>query len=93
MSDKKSNKYRVEEQVKPAKVSVEEPLVTIQLLRHIKYIYTSPHTGTRYIWDKAGSQVDVPEKDAEILLVKTRKIGGCCGSGSKPHVVHFFVRR
>ena len=100
MSNKKPDKFVVKEltkinekpeQVKPIKVSVPEPLVTIELLRHNRYIYTSPHTGKEYTWNGAGSQVDVPEKDATILLAKTRKVGGCCGS--RPHVVSFFIRR
>ena len=100
MSDKKSDKFVVKElneinnkpkQVKPIKVSVPEPLVTVEFLRHNRYIYTSPHTGDKYIWEGAGRTQDVPEKDAIILLAKTRKIGGCCGS--RPHVVSFFIRR
>ena len=97
MSDKKSDKFVVKElneinnkpkQVKPIKVSVPEPLVTVEFLRHNRYIYTSPHTGKEYTWSGVGSQVDVPEKDAAILLAKTRKVGGCCGS--RPHVIGFF---
>ena len=100
MSNKKPDKFVVKElneinkkpkQVKPIKVSVPEPLVTVELLRHNRYIYTSPHTGDKYIWEGAGRTQDVPEKDAIILLAKTRKMGGCCGS--RPHVVSFFIRR
>ena len=55
---------------------------------------TEQHVGqtiATYSVSGAGAIVGVPEKDAEILLAKTRKVGGCCGS--KPHVVHFFIRR
>ena len=99
MSSKKSNKLSVEKstekkQVKPPiEVSVEEPLVAIQSLRrHIRYIYKSPYTGKEYIWEKAraGSVVDVPKEDAEVLLAKTRKVG-CCGSETR--TMHIFIRR
>ena len=101
MSGKKSDKFVIKkldevvnkpEQVKPKEVSVlEDALVSVELLRHNKYIYTSPHTGKVYTWAGAGSQVTVPEKDAEILLAKVRKVGGCCGS--KSYNVRFFIRR
>jgi len=98
MPAKKSDKFVVkkldkitEKQVKPVKVSVKESLVTVEFLRHNRYIYTSPHTGKEYIWEGAGSLVDVPEKDAEILLAKRRKVGGCCGN--KHYVVQIFIRR
>lgn len=102
MSNKKSDQFSIkklseirerQKQVKPKKVSVseEEKLVSVELLRHNKYIHTSPHTGKKYTWAGAGSQVEVPEKDAEILLAKIRKVGGCCGS--KSYSVRFFIRR
>ena len=96
MSDKKPDKFLIkqldkisEKQVKPIVVSVPETLVTVKFLRHNRYIYTSPHTGKVYTWEGAGSQVDVPEKDAVILLSKRRKVGGCCGS--RPRVEGFFM--
>jgi len=100
MSDTKSDKFVVKKldkitetktQVKPRKVSVEEPLVAIQHLRqHIRYIYKSPYTGKEHIWEGAGI-VNVPKNDAEILLAKVRKVGGCCGS--KPQSMRLFIRR
>lgn len=101
MSDKKPDKFVVkklsEKQVKPVKVSVkksevtEESMVTVEFLRHNRYIHKNPHTGKEYIWSGAGALVSVPEKDAAILLAKTRRVGGCCGS--KPHLVKIFIRR
>ena len=98
MPAKKSDKFVIpkldkiaEKQVKPVKVSVEEPEVTVQFLRHNRYIYTNPQTGKEYVWSGAGATQTVPAKDAEILLAKTRKVGGCCGS--KPQIVKIFIRR
>jgi len=100
MSDQKPDKLVIKrldkivdepKQVKPKAVSVQETLVTVVSLRPNRYIYTSPHTNKVYIWERAGSQIDVPEVDATILLAKTRKVGGCCGS--RPQIVRFFTRR
>ena len=98
MSNTEHNKFRVKslseinktrEQVKPETVSVKEPQVTIQLLRHGKYTYISPHTGKKYSWTGAGTRVKVPEKDAGFLLAIIKEVGGCCGS--KPQHIKIFM--
>jgi len=97
MSSTKYNKFRIkslselskiEKQVKPEMVSVEEPQVTIQLLQHGRCTYISSHTGKEHSWARAGSRVEVSKKDAGFLLAITKEVGGCCGS--KPQYIKVF---
>ena len=66
-------------QVKPAKVSVE--YVTIRSCYSVKYVYNSPFTGKRYVFDRAGSTNKVTREEATDLLSKSRK---GCGCGAVP---------
>ena len=63
-------------QVKPSqKVSVET--VTVRSCRNVKYVYHSPFTGKRIVFDRAGSQHTVTRDEANDLLSKSRKGCGC----------------
>lgn len=48
--------------------------------------YTGQITGKQYIWNKAGSVVEVDAEDSKILLAKRIGIKSCCGNskGGKP---------
>lgn len=49
--------------------------------------YTGQVTGKQYVWNTAGSVVEVDAEDSEILLAK--RIGGetCCGNSKGGNVV------
>ena len=81
-----------EEQVKPKRVSVEAKqeipaLVSIRFVYPATYNYMSL-SGEKKTWNGAGSiRNDISREDANILLSKKR-IGNCCGSGSK--IIYIF---
>lgn len=52
--------------------------------------YTGQATGKRYVWNKAGSEVDVDVEDSEILLAKHIGDRLCCGNS--PDVNRIFER-
>jgi len=55
--------------------------MSLQLLKNVKLKYKGPVTGTEYIFDGAGTVVDVYKEDAEIMLQKIPGAGCCPGSG------------
>lgn len=54
--------------------------VKIRSLYDARLEYTGQVSGKQYLWNKAGSVVEVDAEDSEILLAK--RIGGrlCCGN-------------
>ena len=53
--------------------------VFIQSLHDARLVYTGQVTGQQYIWNTAGSIVEVDTEDSILLLAK-RIYGTCCGN-------------
>lgn len=60
--------------------------VRLILCRSIKLNITGPVTGNHYVFDGAGSMVDVDSSDAPGLLAK-RPQSSCCGGSPSPYFV------
>ncbi|MBD3268440.1 hypothetical protein GF373_17370 [bacterium] len=63
----------------------------VRLLRQVKYKTIGKSTGKEYVWNGAGSTVEVNSEDVdEILNVNNKKVGSCCGgkSGDTFEVIH-----
>ena len=63
--------------------AVESNTIRLTLLRDVIYKYKGKSTGREYVWNGAGSQVDVDKNDAEYLLNK-ESYRSCCDSYSTP---------
>ena len=58
----------------------ESELVALRSLFDGRFMYTGQETGKQYVWDKAGSIVEVPKVDALYLLEKRQGKNPCCGN-------------
>ena len=58
----------------------EEGTVSLRSLYDGRLEYTGQFSGKQYVWDKAGSTVEVSEYDANYLLDKRYGKNPCCGS-------------
>lgn len=85
MSSKEYNKPSVDEQVKPLK-EASVMMVTLLLRYPVRYRYVSTITGKTYVWDRAGSQIDVHPDDVSALLSKFKK-AGCCGASPQTNFI------
>ena len=56
-----------------------EVKVSLTSLLDARLVYTGQVTGQQYVWNKAGSVVEVDAEDSKILLAK-RIYGTCCGN-------------
>jgi hypothetical protein len=57
--------------------------VRLRLLINARYIVKGRYSGAEYLFDGAGSEVDVDERDVEYLL-QLRRHKACCGGGDNP---------
>ena len=84
----KSERVKVSDKKKETKKAPET--VRLVLQRNLRLKYTGQKSGKLYVFDGAGSIIDVDKEDVEIML---KKHGGTCceGSGStKPQP--YFVK-
>lgn len=59
--------------------------VRFTLLRDVILTFNGPITGKEYIFNRAGSQVDIDELDAdEILKAMAGQAGSCCSGFMQP---------
>lgn len=81
-----SSDSRLEEEIfeKPKKTVSEPKLVTIQSFIDTRYIIFGKVTGKRYVFDGAGSEVKVDERDADQILGMKRGKPCCGGTGGTP---------
>ena len=83
----KSERVKVEDEELEEEVVEEvqpEQSETVQLVlvRDMKLNYTGPVTEKLYVFNGAGSVLDVDKEDADIMLAK--RGGNCCPGGSGP---------
>ena len=70
----------VTEAVKVVEVGKSQKTMKLRSRRDARLLYTGQVTGKRYVWDSAGSVVEVDFLDGEILLAKKSNGKTCCGS-------------
>ena len=70
----------VTEAVKVVEVGKSPKTMRLRSRRDARLLYTGQVTGKRYVWDSAGSVVEVDFLDGEILLAKKSNGKTCCGS-------------
>ena len=71
--------YRVEVDSESVLPYNNEVKVSLTSLLDARLVYTGQVTGQQYVWNKAGSIVEVDAEDSKILLAK-RIYGSCCGN-------------
>ena len=59
--------------------------VELVLLKNVTLNVTGKVTGRVYVFDGAGSKVNVDERDAQALLSRNRGISCCSGNSASPY--------
>ena len=74
---------KLDEQEEPIEEVVLET-VRLVLQKDVVLTYTGKITGNVYVFNRAGSQLDVDKRDAEIMLMR-KGSPSCCGSQPTPY--------
>jgi hypothetical protein len=63
----------------------EQEFVSIRLLKSLVVKTKGEATGTIYIFNGAGSIVNVDKSDVESIMKRNKSVKSCCGSYSSPY--------
>ena len=83
--EKRSYTERKSKRVKASDELIVEKVpetVRLVLLKDMKLNYTGPVSGKKYVFGRAGAEINVNVEDAEIMMQK--RGGKCCPGGSGP---------
>ena len=82
LTPKRKSVYTAEQEVMVDSEStmVYNSTVKLRSLVSARLEYTGQVTGKLYVWEQAGSIVEVDESDSGILLAKRRNNKRCCGN-------------
>jgi len=81
ISDEELDAYARERIALEKELSSEAPVIRMVLLKALKLNILGPVTGKLYVFNGAGSELDVDKEDADIMIM--RKSSRDCCSGTK----------